>query len=390
MPRKVLVYSTLFPSRLQPIKGLFVAEFVKFLSLLVDVVVLAPVLALRNVREIWGGQRQYIFNDTVQVRAPLCVNVPGVLKSTDARFMAAHTRQAFRKSLDNTDLVHAHFAYPDAVAAGILASEVGLPFIVTVHGSDINVLARYPNRRYQILETLRSANAVVAVASDLKKKVIELGVSEESIYHIPNGVDISKFHPGDKSSVRKKLGVDHFKRLLLGVGRLVHVKAFDRLLKAVSDCDRDTGLLLVGDGRERSALEHLAKALGIRDRVKFAGNIDHDELPQYYHAADFLVISSHSEGWPTVIFEALACGVPIIGNNVGGIPEALSSPDLGLIIESNDSDNIRKGIQLAFKQKWDQKAIVRKAQQHSWNTVAEQYMNIYKHVLSEYYPNVVR
>ena len=63
---------------------------------------------------------------------------------------------------------------------------------------------------------------------------------------------------------------------------------------------------------------------------------------------------------------------------------------MGLIIESNDSDNIRKGIQLAFEKKWDPKAIVRKAQQHSWNTVAEQYMNIYKHVLSEYRSSELR
>jgi glycosyltransferase involved in cell wall biosynthesis len=383
MVRKIITYSTLFPSRSRPINGLFVAELVKSLASSIQVSVIAPVIAHQNLKESWYGQRKYYFSDTIEVKAPFSLNFPKILKSTDGYLMAACTRQAFKKSVDeNTDLVHAHFAYPDAVAAGILAAEVRLPLVVTVHGSDINVLAKDLNRRHQILKTLQSANAVITVASDLKRKVIELGVSEEFVYHVPNGVDISKFCPGNKVSARKKLGLDHYKRLLLTVGNLVPVKAFDRLIIALSHLEPDIGLLLVGEGHERARLERLAQTLSLEERVQFAGAVKHDELSVYYQAADFLVISSHSEGWPTVIYEALACGTPIIANGVGGIPEALSSSELGLLMRDNDYRTIVQAISTAYERDWKREAAVSIAKQHSWDEIARQYLAIYEKVSS--------
>jgi hypothetical protein len=171
MVRKIITYSSLFPSRSRPVNGLFVAELVKSLTSSIQVSVIAPVIAHRNLKESWYGQRKYYFSDIIKVKAPVSLNFPKILKSTDGYLMAACTRRAFKKSVDeNTDLVHAHFAYPDAVAAGILAAEVRLPLVVTVHGSDINVLAMDLNRSTQILKTLQRANAVIAVASDLKRK----------------------------------------------------------------------------------------------------------------------------------------------------------------------------------------------------------------------------
>ena len=359
MVRNVIIYSSLFPSKVRPINGLFVAELVRSLASILNVSVITPVLANMSFKEIWKGQRSYYFTDRVEVKAPLCFNFPRILKSTDGYLMATCTRRVFRKCLDeNIDLVHAHFAYPDAVAAKILSAEYGLPLIVTVHGSDINVLLKSRSRRYQIIKMLQEASAVVAVADDLVKKIIELGVSEEQIFHIPNGVDITRFRPGDKISARKAIGIDPNRRLLLGVGHLVTVKAFDRLVMAITNLDPDIDLILVGDGRERVALKRLVQSLQLERRVKFAGPVEHNDLPLYYHAADFLVISSHSEGWPTVIFESLACGVPVIANGVGGIPEVLSSPELGMVMNENNPLTIANVITSAYERNWDRQTAV--------------------------------
>ena len=174
---KVIVYSTLFPSLIRPVNGLFVAELVKALSARIHLTVVAPVIALKNMKEILHGQRRYCYSDSVAVKAPICFNFPKVLKSTDGYLMAMGSQRAFKKSIDaSTRLVHAHFAYPDAVAAGILASKMGLPLVVTVHGSDIKILAKSSSRRSQIVNMLQGASAIVAVANDLVEEIIKLGI----------------------------------------------------------------------------------------------------------------------------------------------------------------------------------------------------------------------
>lgn len=383
MVRKIITYSSLFPSRSRPVNGLFVAELVKSLASRLHISVVAPVIVHRNLKESWKGQCSYYFADRVKVRAPLSFNFPKILKSTDGYLMAACTRRAFKKSVnENTDLVHAHFAYPDAVAAWILASEWNLPLVVTVHGSDINILAKHPHRRSQILKMLKNADAIVCVSKDLVNKVVKLGVPEVCVHHIPNGVDTTKFYPDNKKSDRKNFGLGHIKKLLLTVGNLIPIKGYDQLIIALSQMNPDIGLVLVGYGHERNKLEKLVKSLGLEERVYFAGVVRHEDLAQYYRAADFLVISSYSEGWPTVIFESLACGVPIIANGVGGIPEVLSSPEFGLIMSDNDPRTIANAILSAYERDWHRQAAVSFAMEHSWDDIAKQYLKVYKKVTS--------
>ena len=383
MIRKVIVYSSLFPSHSRPTNGLFVAELVKALSSTIQVSVISPVIVPKSLKGSWKEPRKYYFSENVEVKAPLSFNFPNLLKSTDGYLMAACTRRAFKKSLDaNTSLVHAHFAYPDAVAAWILASEWNLPLVVTVHGSDINILAEHPPRRRRILKMLKNADSIVCVSKDLVNKVVKLGVPGACVQHIPNGVDTVKFFPGNKESNRKRLGLGHMKKLLLTVGHIVPIKGYERLIKALSHMNPDIGLVLVGDGHERNKLERLVKSLGLEERVSFAGIVKHDDLTPYYQAADFLVISSYSEGWPTVIFEALACGVPVIANDVGGIPEVLKSPEHGLIMKDNDHQTIADSVSTAYQRNWNQHAAVSFAEKHSWDEIAKQYLKVYEHIIS--------
>jgi glycosyltransferase involved in cell wall biosynthesis len=384
MLSRVLFYSSLFPSPSRPIQGLFVAGLAKALAASVQVRVVQPVIAHLNPREIWGGRRRYLYDRTIPVEAPLCFNVPHFLKGTDAGLMALGSRGAFHRAFEGrAELVHAHFAYPDGVAAAMLARRDGLPLVVTVHGSDINVLAHSPARRQQIQRVLQGTCAVVAVAKDLVHKVVDLGVPPDRVHHIPNGVDLAKFFPGNKAEARARLSLPVTGRIVLAVGGLVPVKAYDRLIRAFSYLEPGTSLMLVGDGPEREALARLVHKLGLVDRVSLVGAVLHDSLVHYYCAADLLAISSHSEGWPTVIHESLACGTPIVANPVGGIPEALATPGVGLLTSGNGEEEMAKGIKEALSTHWNAVVLEAVARAHSWQDVAKQYLGVYEGVLRQ-------
>lgn len=386
MKKKIIVYSSLFPSFYQPVDGLFVAELVKRLAEKMFVSVIKPVNMLKNIRSNLSEPRIQSFNDDIRVRLPLFVNVPKVLKNTDAFLMALSTRKAFQNELEkDTSLVHAHFAYPDAAAAHILSSKVNLPLVVTVHGSDINVLARDFKRKEIIRQILIRASAVVCVSEDLARKVLRLGVPTYKVHHIPNGVDVKKFRPVDKIKSRKMLGMGHIKKMLITVGNLIPIKAYDQVIKALSNMPSDISLVMVGQGHDRRMLKNLVSKLGLEERVLFVGRVGHEDLHLYYSAADFLIISSHSEGWPTVIFEAFACGLPVLANDVGGIQEAITSTSLGLVMENNHSGTIAETVSMAYEKKWDSTELINTAMKNSWHEIASRYERIYDKVLNERY-----
>jgi teichuronic acid biosynthesis glycosyltransferase TuaC len=377
----IVVYSSLFPSAAHPVQGIFVAELVKAMTAYVSVQLVHPVVVhrapqaiLHNRRrrpESWGGIEE----------DPLCFNVPRFLKGSDARLMAFGSRRAFRRACDGANLVHAHYAYPDGAAASILAAERGLPLIITVHGSDINVLAETSGRRRHIQETLQRASGVVAVAKDLVRKVVALGVPARRVHHIPNGVDLAKFSPGNRAEARSRLGLPGDGHIVLGVGGLLPVKAYDRLVRALVHLSRDTSLVLVGDGPQRASIRRLVGELGLTDRVRLAGAVPHRDLQTFYRASNLLAISSHSEGWPTVIFEALACGTPVVANPVGGIPEALGTQGLGYLTEGNRPEEMARGIERALSIEWNVETLLRAARAHSWHEIARRYVTLFEEVL---------
>jgi glycosyltransferase involved in cell wall biosynthesis len=379
-----LVYTSLFPSPRRPLQGLFVSELALALAGIAGVRVVKPVVAHQNPGEILSRTRSYLYGGILPVEAPLSVNVPRFFKGTDARLMALGSRAAFRRSCEGwADVVHAHFAYPDAAAAAILASRFALPLVVTVHGSDLNVLAASTARRRRVQRTLRGAAAVIAVARDLGRKVANLGVPEDRIHHVPNGVDLQKFSPGARDEARNRLGLPSRGRLILAVGNLVPVKAYDRLIGALPHLEPDTCLLLAGGGPQRESLAQLASALGVSGRVRFLGPVPHEVLVDCFRATDILAISSHSEGWPTVIHEAMACGIPVVANPVGGIPEALAAPGLGILTNGNSPEAMANGIRQAFATDWDPSVLVAAASAHSWKEIARRHLAIYEQVLCE-------
>ena len=378
----ILLFTSLYPSPNAPTHGIFVQELARGLSPSAGVHAVVPMNGWRGLLE---SRRHIPDNGQPEPGVSRCRfwTVPRVLKGLDAGLMAYFSRRAFQTALGRGPaLVHAHYAYPDAAAAAILARQAGLPLVVTCHGSDINVLAKDPVRGRLIAATLGQAAAVVAVSRDLAGKIAALGVDPRRIHHIPNGVDLSRFAPGDRAQARRSLGLAENGHLLVAAGRLEPVKGYDRLLKALALVP-DAHLTLVGDGSQRQALEGLCRALGIEGRVRFAGTVAHERLAPYFQAANLMVMSSHSEGWPTVIHEALACGAPVAAPAVGGIPEALADTALGLVLPSNDPPRVlAEGIRQALATVWDATALRRAASAHSWDAIAARHLALYERVLT--------
>ncbi|MES2124543.1 MAG: glycosyltransferase [Gemmatimonadota bacterium] len=263
------------------------------------------------------------------------------------------------------DLILGYWAHPDGTVAVEAARRLGVPSVLLVGGSDIQLLTADPARRAIILETLLAADRVLAVGAPLRARVIALGVPAERVAVFERGVDRSRFGPGDPAEARRALGLPLDRHLVLWVGRMVPVKGLDVLMEAwprvAAAVDRPL-LLLVGDGEERAALEARARALGID--VRFAGTVPHAELATWYRAADLMVLPSRSEGIPNVLLEGLACGTPFVASDVGGVAElvqpgsqAVASGETGpladAVIAALDRPPMMRGAQPTVRDRHD-------------------------------------
>jgi glycosyltransferase involved in cell wall biosynthesis len=272
------------------------------------------------------------------------------------------------------DCILASWGYPDAVAAGWLARLLGIPYVVKVHGSDLNVQATHALRRPQIRGALRSAAAVVAVSRALAGKAVALGADAARVHTLYNGVDGALFAPGDRAVARARLALDPMDApLLLYVGNLKDSKGCLDLLEAfpvVLAAQPRARLAYVGDGPCRGALLTRARALGIEDRLQLAGAMPHDALPDWFRAADLLCLPSHNEGVPNVVLEAMACGTPVVATRVGGIPEVVPE-HAGRLVPLGDRAALSAALVDATTRQWDGDAIAAHARGFSWEANIE-------------------
>jgi N-acetyl-alpha-D-glucosaminyl L-malate synthase BshA len=244
------------------------------------------------------------------------------------------------------DLVHAHYAIPHATSA-YLAREIikeenlsgkngsDLKIITTLHGTDITLVGLEISFLPTMKFSIQKSDGVTAVSSFLKVKTIsQYGITKD-IEVIPNFIDIEKYHrlSNHETDCLKERYSKNGEKIL------VHTSNF-RPLKRVDDCIRifnevrkkiPSKLLLIGDGPERSNCEYLAKDLGIHDDVTFYGN--QESFVEILSVADLFLMPSQSESFGLSGLEAMACGVPVVSSNAGGLPELNLHGETGYIAE---------------------------------------------------------
>jgi teichuronic acid biosynthesis glycosyltransferase TuaC len=306
----------------------------------------------------------------LQVMHPRYPLLPKVGMTLAPFLLAQAMKPVLRRIIEqgyDFDAIDAHYFYPDGVAAALLGRHFNKPVVITARGSDITLLPQHRLPRKMIQWAAKRAAGIITVCEALKTELVTLGVAAERIVPLRNGVDLNLFHPVDcdaRDALRKKLQLHQF--TLLSVGHLVPVKAHELIIGALPLL-KDVNLMLAGSGPELPRLQALAEQLQVADRVRFLGALPQTELPDYYNAADALVLSSSREGWANVLLEAMACGTPVVASNVWGTPEVVASPDAGVLMQQRSPAGVAAGVRALQANPPDRAATRRYAERFSWD-----------------------
>ncbi len=388
--RKVLMLTRLFPSRAFPTFGTFCAERARALAPHAEVRVMVPTpyfpawLPGPAAWKQWARvERDGVFGEDIPVSYPRYVSPPGIATWLQGVAMAARVRREFAARHPGwvPDVIDAHFAFPDGYAALSLGRSLGVPVVVTCHGSDLRQYPDIPIAGAMTRRVLCEADRVVAVSSELLQASLRLGCPPERAQSLSNGVDPRKFALRDKASCRARLGLPLARKIGVCVANLVEVKGQSLLLQALAELRRQGGeaplLVLVGDGPCRARLEREAEALEAAGDVMFVGRRAHYEVAVWMGAADWLLLSSHAEGWPTVYFEAMACGRPVITTAVSAARDAICRPEYGIVVEPRTPQAFAAAIAAASLSDYDEGFIRAHAEAHSWERWAETALDIF-------------
>lgn len=220
----------------------------------------------------------------------------------------------------------------------------------TTLGDRIRRVLNARMRRWCERAVLRRCDRIIVLSEFMKRRVMsQHGLPEARVRIVPGGADLTRFSPPDDPvAVRQRLGLPLNKVILVTVRNLVPRMGLDQFIKAVAQLGeegKDLLVLIGGEGPLRRHLEELILDLGLSDQIHLLGFIPEDRLPQYYQAAELVLMPTHElEGFGLVTVEALACGTPVVGTPVGAIREVLAKVDPGLIAPGTDSGSLAKAI----------------------------------------------
>jgi glycosyltransferase involved in cell wall biosynthesis len=375
---RVLTFTTLYPNAEKPNHGIFVENRLRQTLARHDMqaTVLAPVPYFPFTSSAFGEYARFARVPRREERHGIAVHhpryflLPKVGMTSAASFLYRGALAACRAlGLDKStiDVIDAHYFYPDGVAAARLARALGVPFVVTARGSDLNLLPQFPAVRRQIVWAAEQAEALITVSDALRGRLLELGVDERKAAVLRNGVDLELFRPLEREAARKKFGATGF--TIVSVGNLVPLKGHDLTILAMASLP-DCRLLIAGGGPLRDALQQRAVALGVADRVHLLGEVPHGELAQLYSAADAFVLMSEREGWANVLLESMACGTPALATRVGGNAEIITRPEAGALLPERSSAALIEAIKTLRQRSIDRAAVRGHAETFGWAAVA--------------------
>ena len=278
--------------------------------------------------------------DGIHVIGTKGLNIPGIRGLMFKR----NAKKALENLLDEVDIdiIHGHYLFPAGAAAVEIGKKYNIKTYVTAHGSDMFELYKsQPLMRSTIKNVLKDADCVFAVSNALKNEIIATGVDgiDDKIRISWNSVDINRFSTKENDSFKKEYDLSD-KPIVLFVGNLIKRKNVESLIEAKKIADNDYYLVIVGDGPLYKKLTKKVEDENISD-VIFTGS--RNDVENIIPSCDVLILPSFSESFGLVLIEALACGKPVIGSDVGGISEIIND-DVGLLVNPNKISTITKAI----------------------------------------------
>ncbi|MCE5191385.1 MAG: glycosyltransferase [Actinomycetia bacterium] len=369
---RVLVVSHMYPRNETDSLGIFVREQVEALALVADVtVVVGRYGEARKATVVAPGRPRVI-----EVPLPLRRGLPSAVRIVTA--IGPYFREALRVAHESGpyDVVHAHYGVPDGVVGIRLSSALGIPVVVTLHGSDANRQFLVPVLGTVFARWVAQADAIIGVSEAIATGMRHAHPkARHRVLHLPNGYNCADIH----------VHAERSPRYLLFVGRLSPRKNPDVLLDAFARIAGSTtlSLVFVGDGPMAASLAKQARDLGIADRVRFEGSRAHRALDAYLADAAALVLPSKSEGMPMVINEALASGTPVVASRLPGIEQQVRSDEWGILVIPGDVDDLANALGKAITRHWDYARIAADCGVPSWDDYATQLLAVYCSVIRD-------
>jgi glycosyltransferase involved in cell wall biosynthesis len=277
---------------------------------------------------------------------------------------------------------------PNGLGALFLKKLYGIPYINTVHGEEVYLSKRY-HTFFALKWLVNNSIKTITNSSATRGSCLEAGMEKENFEVIPFGVDTNFYRPLDISK-------DENIFQILSVGYLIERKGFEYLIRAIKEVlkeHNDVLLTLVGSGPLEKKLKDLLKDLELENNFKIIKNVSDDELLCLYNLSDLFVLPSvvdsegNTEGLGVVLLEAMACGLPVIGSNVGGIIDIIKDKETGLLIPEKNDLELSKAILLLMRDEKLRKKIAvagfnRINERFSMEHVTMSYLTVYKELLS--------
>ncbi|WP_140937507.1 N-acetyl-alpha-D-glucosaminyl L-malate synthase BshA [Sphingobacterium lumbrici] len=247
---------------------------------------------------------------------------------------------------EKLDILHVHYAIPHASAA-YLAKQIlktygiDIPVVTTLHGTDITLVGRDKSFKPVVTFSINESDGVTTVSESLREETLSFFDITRPIQVIPNFIDLNRFYNKKREHFKKAIAPDD-ERILVHTSNFRQVKNTDDVIRIFHLVNQKipSKLLMVGDGPERSNAEELSRQLGIANSVRFLGK--QDAIEEILSVSDLFLIPSGSESFGLAALEAMACSVPVISSNAGGLPELNVQGVTGFLSDVRNVDEMAK------------------------------------------------
>ena len=269
------------------------------------------------------------------------------------------------------DLLHVHYAMPHAVSAALgkdmAGSNIGV--ITTLHGTDVTILGHDPGLRNTVRYGINKSTVVTAVSESLKQETIELIKPDKEIKTIYNFIDEKTYIPRDPGTLKSDLGIRTDEKVIIHISNFRDVKNIPDIVKSFKIVIEtvDAKLLLVGEGPEKENIIKLVDELELQEHVIFTGK--RNDMSELLAISDMMFHLSEKEAFGLVLLEALACGVPSVATNRGGIPEVIEDGANGFLVPFGDIDAAVKQTLILLQDE----DLRREFREHGFITAAEKF-----------------
>jgi L-malate glycosyltransferase len=290
------------------------------------------------------------------------------------------------------DLLHLHYAIPHASAAYFarqILKKTGqdIPFITTLHGTDITLVGKDSTYAPVVTFSINESDAITAVSNSLREETLRSFEIEKAIEVVPNFVDVKRFHQTDKNHFKQMLAPDG-ERILVHVSNFRSVKRVQDVVKIFAAVKNEVPakLLMIGDGPDRQSVEDLARGMNIYGDIRFLGK--QEQISEILSIADLFLLPSQTESFGLSALEAMACGVPVISTNAGGLPEINVHGKTGFLSDVGDTAAMAAHAVSILKDDDTlvhfKKAALAHARKFEKQHIIPMYEEIYRKVIAEY------